>query len=236
MEESIIELVNQFIKRFYPNASVGMVGGSIIHNQQNRESDIDLLIIDETQESPHLSCYIFEDRKIEAFVFTESALYYQFETARYTGVPTIIKICAEGIIVEDTDDLGGKVKKEAKSTLMNGMAMWSSEDFAKLRYKITDQLYDLRTCKDEGEQLFIVNNLIEGLSELVIRTDGNWMGIGKWRARCLKESNEEVYNKIVQNVDQFFSSHDHKRFSEFVEEILSYYGGELFSNHKEMLF
>ncbi|MEC1716670.1 nucleotidyltransferase domain-containing protein [Schinkia azotoformans] len=232
MRDSIKRIAQQFIVSHYPESEIVWIGGSAVYGNLTTESDIDLIIIDET-ETPRLECYHFLGWKIEAFIYTALSLEFEFQTARYRGMPTIIKMCAEGLLIEDKQGNGEEFQREARILYEQGPQLWDEDKINEARYKITDFLSDFRSSEDFEESLFILNKLIDTLTELILRADGNWVGVGKWVARNLKSYDIDMCDKLVKYTRKYMITKDKTELISFIQSTLDNYGGELFVGYKE---
>ena len=231
MRDSIKRIAQQFIVSHYPESDIVWLGGSAASGNLTKESDIDLIIIDEA-ETPRLECYHFLGWKIEAFIHTTFSLEFEFQTARYRGMPTIIKMCAEGLLIEDKQGNGKEVQKEAKILYEQGPQLWDEDKINEARYQITDFLSDFRSSEDFEESLFILNKLINTLTELILRADGNWFGEGKWVARNLKSYDKDMCDKLAKYTKTYMNTNDKTELISFFQSTLEEYGGELFVGYK----
>ncbi|WP_421378055.1 nucleotidyltransferase domain-containing protein [Bacillus salacetis] len=234
MKDEIRRIAQQFIAAHYPGSDIAWIGGSAVQGNLTKESDIDLVIIDEA-ETPRLQCYQFHGWKIEAFIYTASSLEFQFQTARYRGIPTIIKMCAEGMLIKDKQGAGKEFQQAAKSLYEQGPERWDEESVKEARYQITDFLSDFRSSEDFAESLFILNKVIDKLAELSLRAEGKWIGEGKWFARNLKAHNKELCENLAGCTKEYMKSEDKTDITSFIESILNQYGGELFAGYKGYL-
>ncbi|WP_153464274.1 nucleotidyltransferase domain-containing protein [Sediminibacillus terrae] len=235
MRESIKRIAQQFIVSHFPESDVALLGGSAVYGNVTTESDIDFIIIDET-ETPRLECFHFLGWKIEAFIYTAFSLELEFQTARYKGMPTILKMCAEGVLIEDKHGDGKKLQREAKELYEQGPQLWDEDRINAARYQITDYLSDFRISEDFEESLFILNKLIHTLTELVLRVDGNWFGEGKWVARNLKSYDKDLSDKLVEYTKEYVKTDDKTGLISFIQSTLDRYGGQLFAGYKGFFF
>ncbi|AXI08065.1 nucleotidyltransferase domain-containing protein [Oceanobacillus sp. 143] len=235
MRDSIKRIAQRFIVSHFPESDIVLVGGSAVYGNLTTESDIDIIIIDET-ETPRLECFHFLGWKIEAFIYTALSLELEFQTARYKGMPTIIKMCAEGLLIEDKQGDGKEFQREAKILYEQGSQLWDEDQINAARYQITDFLSDFRSSEDFEENLFILNKLINTLTELILRADGNWVGEGKWLARNLKSYDKDMCDKLVKYTKTYMNTNDKTELISFIQSTLDNYGGELFVGYKEFFF
>lgn len=235
MKDSIKRIAEQFIDTHFPEADIVWIGGSSVYNNLTTESDIDLIIIDETETS-RLECHYFLDWKIEAFIFTRFNLDIEFQRAKFTGVPTIIKMCADGLCIKDQQMDGEELQREAKELYEQGPEIWDEAKINAARYQLTDFLSDFKNSEEYGESLFILNNLINTLTKLVLRANGKWIGEGKWIARELKSYDKDLYDRLIKCTQTYMNRDDKTELISFIQSILNRYGGELFAGFKEYFF
>ena len=231
MRDSIKRIAKQFIISHYPEADIVWIGGSAIYGNLTTESDIDLIIIVE-EGTPRLECYHFLGWKIEAFIYTALTLEIEFQTARYNGMPTILKMCAEGLLIEDKKGDGKEFQREAKILYEKGPQLWDEDKINKARYQITDFLSDFKSSDDFEESLFILNKLINTVTELILRANGNWVGEGKWLARSLKSYNKDMCDKLAKYTKTYMNTNEKTELISFIQSTLDHYGGELFVGYK----
>jgi hypothetical protein len=234
VRDEIRQIAQQFIAAHYPESDAVWIGGSAVQGNLTNESDIDLVIMDEA-ETPRLQCYHFLGWKIEAFIFTASSLEIQFQTARYRGIPTIIKMCAEGKLIEDQHGAGREFQQAAKELYEQGPELWDEDKINEARYQITDFLSDFRSSEYFEESLYILNKLIDTLTELILRAEGNWIGEGKWLARNLRSYDKDLCEKLVYFTKEYMTSEDKTELIPFIQSILNHYGGELFAGYRGYL-
>ncbi|MEH7379036.1 nucleotidyltransferase domain-containing protein [Bacillus sp. JJ1533] len=232
MRDSIKRIAQQFIVSHFPESDIVLIGGSAVSGNLTKESDIDLIIMDET-ETPRLECYHFLGWKIEAFIYTALSLEFEFQTAKYSGMPTIIKMCAEGLLIEDKQGNGKEIQREARLLYEQGPQPWDEEKIIEARYGITDFLSDFRSSEDFGESLFILNKVIDTLTELILRADGKWVGEGKWMVRSLRLHDKDLCDKLVKHTRAYMHTNDKTELISFIQSTLDKYGGELFVGYKK---
>ena len=90
-----------FLQQSFPYCDVAFLAGSGAREELTEHSDLDIVILDETQSSSFRQCFFCFDWKIEAFVYNRTYLLFDFEISQQEGIPTILRMCAEGIILKD---------------------------------------------------------------------------------------------------------------------------------------
>ena len=73
----------------------------------------------------------------------------------------------------------------------------SAQESAFRRYVLTDVLDDLGDATDPLEQRVEASILFERIAELILLTEGQWIGAGKWLPRRLRELSLERADRLT---------------------------------------
>ncbi|MBM7551996.1 nucleotidyltransferase domain-containing protein [Thalassobacillus pellis] len=233
MKPAIKSVAERFIAEHFPEAELVFIGGSHVWGKPTHESDIDLVIIDENQHSSGLSCHKFEGWKIEAFRYHPSSLPIHFEAAKYKGIATLIKICADGYLLLGDSEKGEELRREAANIYEHGPSPWGEKQVDQARYLITDLLSDFQASEDPQEDIYIVNEILNEMTQLILRANKEWIGWGKWNGRRLWESFPHISESLTQSYRQYFQKDDKAPFIAAVKDQLAMFGGEIFAGYKE---
>lgn len=181
--------VGRFIAARYPRARTAIVAGSTARDERTHTSDIDLLLIDDdlfaddTQAS-EAATFTFEGEIFEVFAYTAAG----FETWANRGVaqhrPVIVHMLVEGVPVRSGPGLDD-LRARWHAVLATGPVLDETESRIR-RYVITDLLDDLQDGTDPLERHVVAGLLFERMAELMLLTDGQWIGSGKWLPRRLR--------------------------------------------------
>jgi hypothetical protein len=232
MKKSIKVAVQTFLSQFFPQCHVALLGGSAAREEMTESSDLDIVIIDETQPSSFRQCYVCLDWKIEAFVYNRTSLSFAFERCRLEGYPSILQMCAEAVILKD-DGSAADIIQEAKETIQDGPSEWSKEEADDMRFRITDLLDDLNSSNEYNEQMFTASKLFDIVSEFVLRANGYWLGDGKWMHRSLLHYDSDFCHQYVQTFQTFVKTGNVEPLTTFIDDVLAGHGGRLFEGYKE---
>lgn len=225
----------KFLEQTFPDCDVAILAGSSINKEITPQSDLDIVIIYEKQPSSYRQCFFCFDWKIEAFVYNRSSLSFAFEFSRLEGIPTIPRMCAEGIILIN-DGSAKEIQDEAKESLESGPVTWTEEEKDHLRFMITDLLDDLTSPINKKEKVFVAHKLFEVISEYVLRANNYWMGHGKWMFRSLRDYDEAFCEQLIQGFQIFIMSGNIEPFTTLIDKVLELHGGKLFEGYKETFF
>jgi hypothetical protein len=220
-----------FIKKHFPNACVAFLGGSAAHRNLTANSDLDIVVFDDTQ-VPFKQNYTWYGWPIDAFVLTRSAYRSFFDEARSSGLPSMIRMCAEGETIVDTGFAEG-IRSEARDLMSKGPSEWTWDERDQVRYQITECLEDLSNAHLYHENLFIVNQLTELVTNFILRANGQWIGIGKWAVRALAQYDKQLCDEFLYALDSFYKKETVELLIPFIDRVLEPHGGRLLEGWME---
>jgi predicted nucleotidyltransferase len=226
------EAASRFIERHFPNCNAAILSGSVVLGLETERSDLDLVVLDDSQSNPFRASYFEFEWPIEAFVVTKETYRYFFEISRYEAIPSLQRMCATGVIVKD-DGSAEELIREAKDMLQEGPYPWTEEEMRKARYEITECLEDLTGSASHDEDMFIVNRLAGLVHEFVLRVNGRWIGEGKWAVRSLKQFDEAFCRQFLKELDLFYKTGQKENLTAFVDRVLEPYGGRFFAGFRQ---
>lgn len=217
--------MKRYVKYNYPDADVVILAGSAAYGTATAGSDLDVVIFDHDLE---YSYRIIDEKYGRIFeVFLVSLKHYPLflEEAQKSGIPSIIRMCMDGIVIVDRGGAADIVSK-ARDTWREGPFPRTDDELTYNRCEITEYLDDLRHSHNRSEDLFIMNKLMETFVEFILRANGCWLGVGKWAYRALEHFDPALAAEFVRVTDLFYQTGNRKEFVDFIHEILSPYGGE----------
>lgn len=227
MKLHAMEAAKKFISENYPDCRVALLAGSVVRGEETDQSDLDIVIIDDTIHSAYRESVIAYLWMIETFVHTSETYQDFFAQDCRRARPSLPQMCLEGIVLQD-DGLAQTIKDEAEKILLQGPEPWTIEDIDSKRYMITDLLNDLEGSVNEEEALFIASSLAYDVHEFILRTNRQWIGSSKWIVRALRNYNPQLCEEFVSLFHTFCKSGQKQQFIKFVDRILEPYGGRLF--------
>jgi hypothetical protein len=222
------EAASQFIQYQFPHCNVAILSGSVVTNQDTEHSDLDLVIIDDSQPRPFRASYIEFGWPIEAFILTKETYQYFFEINQFKAIPSLQRMCADGMVLKD-DGTADALIQEAKDMLHQGPLPWTLEELNQARYEITECLEDLTGSAAHDEAIFIVNRMANLVQEFESRVHGYWVGEGKWVVRSLKLYDKTFCHQFLKELDDFYKTEKKEGLIAFVDRVLEPYGGRLFA-------
>jgi 8-oxo-dGTP pyrophosphatase MutT (NUDIX family) len=190
----------RFVTARFPGADVAIVAGSTARGDRTATSDIDLLLVgdqlfDVEGQTSEASTHEFEGEIFEVFAYTPTG----FDEWAARGIaqhrPVTVHMLVDGTAIRDDGRLAS-LRRQWRSVLDSGPSLSASES-AFRRYVITDVLDDLADATDPLEQRVEASVLFERIAELMLLTEGLWIGTGKWLPRRLRELSVERADRLT---------------------------------------
>lgn len=151
-----------------PDARAAFLAGSVLTERRTPMSDLDIVVVMDGPPAPGRETLVHRGWPVELFLQTE-AVWRDFadkETAKRSS--PLLSMCAEGMLLVDADGLGASLQEEARRRWAAGPPPLSERERDYLRYVVTDLLDDLRGCADPAERVYLVAQLLQRASELVL--------------------------------------------------------------------
>ncbi|HET7627200.1 MAG TPA: nucleotidyltransferase domain-containing protein [Bacillales bacterium] len=233
MKTNPLETVANYVVEHFPNARGALLGGSVTRGDATETSDLDVIVLQDGVQ-PFRTSAVYSEWPIEVFVQSPDSLDLFFELERESGVPLLIRLFAEAVPVKrDTETAA--IQTKAIELLEKGPVPWSQQKITQARYFITDVVDDLKGSTHPEEDLFTVNVLAERLHEFILRTEQRWIGESKWMYRSLKHYDENVANRFVHCLNQFYEQKRKTELLKFVDDVLAPYGGPFFDAYSDRM-
>ncbi|CAG7627665.1 hypothetical protein PAESOLCIP111_02940 [Paenibacillus solanacearum] len=230
-----MEAAAQFIAAYFPECEAAIVAGSVVRGDATDHSDLDLVIFDESGHGPYRKTYAAYGWTIEAFILTRSSYRYFFDQAVDIAIPSLQRMCAEGIVVHGASAIHDIVE-EARQEMQAGPPAWTAQERDKARYEIGESLDDWEGSASRAESLFIVRKLSAQLAEFMLRCGGQWIGDGKWLWRCLQRYDAKGSAELAAALEAYYRNDAKQPLLSFAHRLLEPYGGRLTEGYSEGLW
>lgn len=216
----------------FPDCQVALLGGSASTSKLCDTSDLDIVIFEDSPAGAYRETFDYAGWTIEAFILTTDTFDSFIAAAAKDALPSLLRMCAEGLILYD-NGCASTYQKKAKLALDAGPNEWLPEEVDRARYEITSALLDLIDNQHRAERLFIVGSLIHPLVTFILRTQRKWCGEGKWALRALQSCDAPLSDSLITALEQFYRNDDHTALEQWVRAILKPHGGLLTSGYCE---
>lgn len=241
------EAAHLLINERYPNCTAAFLAGSVIRGEGTATSDLDVVVIADQQTDPSADSatpvgpfvpadtippfresLLFAGWPVEAFIHTTESLTRYFASDAERRQPTLPTMCAEGLVLRNTDGLADRIVAEAQALLAAGPAPFSDKELAMRRYMLTDALDDLAGSTVPAETLFIAVHLGQLISDFVLATNGRWCGQSKWAMRALRRYDAAWADRLALALAEACNGEDVGPLIALADEALAPVGGRLF--------
>ncbi|WP_248924503.1 nucleotidyltransferase domain-containing protein [Paenibacillus hamazuiensis] len=226
-----IQAARLIVRDHFPACTIAILSGSIVKHPTST-SDLDLVIFDESIDTFFRKSFTAYGWPVEAVILQRSSYRFYFDEAIYGGIPSLLNMCAEGIVLLD-DGGASDIIREAREDLARGPSPLDPAESVRLRYQITETLADFIGSVKEEENTFAVSRLMLLLSEFILRANRRWLGEAKWMSRCLAEFDANVRDELVQAVEVYYKDGRREPLASFAQAQLELYGGAVFDGYEE---
>ncbi|MDO0935160.1 nucleotidyltransferase domain-containing protein [Streptomyces sp. DG2A-72] len=226
-----IDAARAVAEEHHPDARAAFLGGSVMTGRRTAMSDLDIVVLLHGAPAPCRASFRHDDWPVELFVHTEATWHTYVEREVRKRRSPLLWMCADGLLLFDTDGVGARLAAEAQRLAAAGPPTVPAEEIEDRRYAITDLLDDLSGSADQGERLFIATELARRTGELALAIGGSWGGGGKWLARRLESTAPGLSMRLHHALHQVLEGRDDSLVG-VVDEVLEQVGGRLWDGYK----
>ncbi|MEV8126882.1 nucleotidyltransferase domain-containing protein [Streptomyces sp. NPDC085944] len=226
-----IEAARAVVEEQHPGARTAFLGGSVATERGTATSDLDVVVLLHGAPAPYRESLQYADWPVEMFVHTEATWHAYIERELPTRRSPLLWMCADGLLLFDTDGLGARLAAHARTLAAAGPPPVPADEIDDCRYAITDLLDDLAGSTDPSERLFIATELVRRTGELALAVSGSWGGGGKWLARRLETTAPDVNARLHHGLREVLDGRA-EPLATVVDEVLARVGGRLWVGYK----
>ncbi|MET7813031.1 nucleotidyltransferase domain-containing protein [Streptomyces sp. NPDC005395] len=226
-----IEAARAVVEDQHPEARTAFLGGSVATGRGTATSDLDVVVLLHGAPAPYRESLQYADWPVEMFVHTEATWRAYIERELPTRRSPLLWMCADGLLLFDTDGLGARLAAHARALVAAGPSPVPADEIDDCRYAITDLLDDLAGSTDPSERLFIATELVRRTGELALAVAGSWGGGGKWLARRLETTAPELNARLHHGLREVLDGRAEPLVT-VVDEVLARVGGRLWVGYK----
>ncbi|MEV7209805.1 MULTISPECIES: nucleotidyltransferase domain-containing protein [unclassified Streptomyces] len=226
-----IEAARAVVEEQHPEARTAFLGGSVATGRGTATSDLDVVVLLHGAPAPYRESLQYADWPVEMFVHTEATWRAYIERELPTRRSPLLWMCADGLLLFDTDGLGARLAAHARALVAAGPPPVPADEIDDCRYAITDLLDDLAGSTDPSERLFIATELVRRTGELALAVAGSWGGGGKWLARRLETTAPELNARLHHGLREVLDGRVEPLVT-VVDEVLARVGGRLWVGYK----
>ena len=226
-----IDAARAVVEERHPDARAAFLGGSVVTGRRTATSDLDIVVLLHGAPAPYRASFGHGDWPVELFVHTEASWFAYVEREVRKRRSPLLWMCADGVLLLDTDGVGARLAAEAERLVAAGPPAVSADEIDDLRYGITDLLDDLSGSSDQAERLFIATELARRTGELALAIGGSWNGGGKWLARRLETTAPGLGMRLHHAVREALDGQVEPLLG-VVDDVLGQAGGRLWHGYR----
>ena len=154
MDDPVADARALIAERF-PAAHAAFLGGGVLSARRTSTSDLDIVVVVDGPPAPYRESLRWRGWPAELFVHRlgTTGAWFARDVARRR--PTLMRMCADGVILADADGTAAAIRTQAQTLLAAGPPPASTAEVDGYRYGLTDLLDDLAGSTDPGETIVI---------------------------------------------------------------------------------
>lgn len=232
MKPHYLTAAKAFLNEEHSKAKCAFIAGSVTRGEQTATSDIDLVIVYDTDILPkaYRNSLIYQGWPIETFVQNENSVAYFFRQDAVSGTPALINMIACGIMAPE-NACALNLRKKALDIETAGPFALTAEEINQRRYAITDALDDIAAYKTVSELHGSLCQLRHDLADFYLRANKKWSGKGKSLVRALQKAFPEISDEYESAFKEAFNENI-RPVSELADRLLMPFGGRLWAGWK----
>lgn len=180
-----LEAARQFVHEHFPKASLVLLGGSWAVGQAHGDSDLDLVVIDESVERVFFEGVAFDGWIVEVCAISPNYVQTFFESsAKYRSAPVPGQVI-DAVLVKGTPSIADTIRTLAKNVLACGPTPLTDAERSEVRYGITLLRDDIQHVPKEALPALSAIAHTQ-LSRTVLDAAGRWRGERKALRRLVR--------------------------------------------------
>ncbi|HOA22618.1 MAG TPA: hypothetical protein PK801_06705 [Aggregatilineales bacterium] len=211
-----LQIAWAFVEQYYPECRAAFLGADAACTGEPT-SGLDILVITDCADAPACQPHTFRGWPVELAVHSESSLYQGFEADRVRRQPSLLRMCAEGIVLRNVDGTADRARQTACDVLEAGPPPLSDAEAQRFRCSLHTMVDDLEASEDVDESLFIIHTLVKTLVDFLLAENQRWGGCGRWALRALRELDAGLAEELLRALWTFYELGDPDALIGFVE-------------------
>jgi predicted nucleotidyltransferase len=186
-----------FINRRYPMAATVFLTGSSVDGYGKEGSDIDLVVLTNSVDLCVLESFEEGPLKFDVFQLSRQHIREVLEEEGYNARSALLSMVVKGIILKDEDGVARGVVELAKFHLERGYQLPDLFAVQQTENRIRRKLESLDDGKDLLLNIFLLNDAVESITDMLFLYHFQWLSTGKVKARQLKAIDPCLYEGLT---------------------------------------
>ena len=146
--------------------------------------------------------------------------------------PSLVNMCASGVILHSDGGLAESLANEAATLLAQGPRALSDAERDARRYAISDALDDLSGTESVAEAMVIGAMLLQDVANFSLAAAQRWEARGKWTFRLFEEADPAAATSAVTAFRRLATDGVTGPFITWADGVLGAHGGRLFEGYR----
>lgn len=187
----------EILDTWFPDATGGLVAGSVARGEDTPTSDLDLLVLLPGPPAPLRRTERVHGRVVEFFVHTEASFVEFVDRETRLRRSPLLHMGAHGLVIRDRDGGMTRLHDLARARWAAGPAELSDAEIEDHRYRLTGLLDDLADEWRGTGVAGVATATFTEVADLALATRGRWGGRGRWLVRRLAETDAVLADELV---------------------------------------
>jgi len=223
-----LDAARAFVTAHFPDCLGAALFGSVARGEPTATSDLDIIIVTHEDISPYRKSYREYGWFIEAFVGSRKYNEEKIKHFRDRQIPSFLTSYAEGVVLKDHQNFVQDLQEKAREILEQGPDELTPQEIDTYRYLITDWLDNFVDSESYEESLFIAYDLAAKAGEFLLAYNRKWTGERKWLYRALRNLDQELADRLVEELKRFYQSGSKEGLVSVIVRVLDLIGGKLY--------
>ena len=224
MDELVKNNLIEFAEKYFPTYYALMVSGSYVNGSFNEYSDIDLLIFTNEINYCYVEDFSYKDLKVQGVILSLKQIDGILTNDYRSGKGKIIHMISTGKILVDKNNYLTNLIIHCEELYLLGPPEKTLEELKLLKFTIITLLNKLKGGKEFEINVIYVMEIFEKIIILNLHYNKKWCRNGKYFAKELILINENLYDRLIKSLQEFYINQNNQLLISVVEENLLGFG------------
>lgn len=216
-----------FIGTHFPSAKHAILSGSQATNNQSKNSDYDIIILEKDIDKFKSERITYLSRLFDVMIIPLQKIDDIVLLDHKDGHGIFTGMLSNGIAIMDYDDVASSLISLSRQRFNAGISIRNIDYLHKLKIQVQDYLDDLKggSITKDGAYLKILN-LATKYVDFVLYYHGFWKGNSKINLKQLERIEPNFNSKLQEAISKFFCKSDKNSIVETIEHQMNKYGSQ----------
>ena len=218
LHDNLPASVLQALRGRFKDANQILIGGSYLKGYANTESDIDVIVINQTVQAIERENYYCDDILIDLAIHDVRSLRNTILKERVNAMCSMADNIFHAVPLLNLDEGTVYLKQFAADAIRAGPPPF---DIESSKAHLLGQVDDIRHCMDQTERMTLAAGILTQLIVFFLRSSGGWLGAAKYMGRDLRRVNVQFSEALLGVAQQAFTPHGAIALADFTLETIA---------------